>query len=110
MTNETAEKTSPSRSIGKRSCRGGTPREPKARSSLSEESLPTAIRAPTRDPKGNEKAMTMGREKTIRRSTSQKGTFLEKISSAMTRIWLMKNRKKKKRNATTKEMRYSRPT
>ena len=62
--------------MGKRSWRGGTPRDPKASSSLSDASRPTAIKAPTSDPKGNENAMTMGREKTISRSTSQERHLL----------------------------------
>ena len=72
--------------MGVKSLNSDTPEARKAIISLSEDILPTAIRVPTNDPNGKDNAMIDGREYITSRITSQNGTFLEKICSAMTRI------------------------
>ncbi len=74
-----------------------------ARTSLSEDILPIDINPPTRDAKGNAKAIIAGKEYIIIRETFLKDTFFERISSAIRSSWLTKKIKKKKRNATAKE-------
>ena len=55
-------KASPRTSSGTRIWRGGNPQGAQARTSLSEVSRPTAISAPTSEPKGKDSATTQGSE------------------------------------------------
>ena len=74
-----------------------------ARISLSEDILPIDINPPTNDENGKAKATIDGREYNIIRATFLKETFFESISSAISKSWLTKKMKKKKRKATTNE-------
>lgn len=61
------------------------------------------IKPPTKDENGRANATIAGREYNIIRETFLKDTFFERISSAISKSWLTKKIKKKKRKATKKE-------
>jgi hypothetical protein len=65
------------------------------------------IRVPTKEAKGADIATTEGREKRTNRATCRRGTFLVKISWAISSSWFTKKTKKKKRKATKNETRVS---
>ena len=89
---------------------GAMPAAMTASISLSEDSLPAVMREPTSDAKGKDMAITEGMAYMSNSTTSLRGAFLERMSSAMRRIWFTKKTAKKKRKQTTKPKRNSRET
>jgi hypothetical protein len=107
MIKEKIAKASPSTTKGVKMADRGTPEALMTRISLSLAILDAAIRAPTRDPKGKDMAMMAGMANTTSCTTSVKAAFLDNMSSAMSKSWLMKNMMKKKRKHTRKEKKNS---
>ena len=66
-----------------------------------------AIRAPTKEPKGNDMAMMAGIANTTSWNTSRNAAFLDNMSSAMSRSWFMKKMMKKNRKQTRNEKKNS---